>query len=71
MSQHKMNFGGQGAYQSPGGQHRHDDSHFVGLPHTHDDDPNYEYYEYEEDASKNSFDQAEEEYIQFLYEYGH
>lgn len=63
-----MNFG---AYASPGGHHRHDDGHFTGVPHTHDDDPDYEYYEYEEDPSKNSFDLAEEEYIQFLYEYGH
>ena len=29
-------------------------------------DPNYEYYEYEEEASKNSFDLAEEEYMKFL-----
>ena len=63
MQKHNMNF------QTPGLNARYENGLLV-----YDDerDPeHYEYYEYEEDASKNSWDMAEEEYIQFLYEYGH
>ena len=35
------------------------------------EDQEYEYYEYDEDPEKNSFDLAEEEYIRFLQEHGH
>ena len=56
-------------YGAAGYQQGHD--HFVSTPHTHANDPDYEYYEYEEEPSKNSFDLAEEEYIKFLQEHGH
>lgn len=60
MARHDMFRSPDPYYQ---GNYYHGHDHHDGTPHAHADDPDYEYYEYDEDPSKNSFDLAEEEYI--------
>lgn len=58
-------------YNNPNYLTYHGGHHHDGTPHYHADDPDYEYYEYDEDPTKDSFDLKEEEYIRFLQEFGH